>query len=373
MNDTIWAKSISEKIKKKMEVVASRSKGIIPYTTVNGRFDDWTERNICWWTNGFWGGIMWQLYNATKLPIYRELAIDTEEKLDKNLMMYGGLDHDNGFKWLPTSYARYSLEKNEASRNRCLLAASHLLGRFNPAGSYLVAWNNWGNEDHSGWAIIDCMMNLPLLYRVSDELGDSRFALVAKAHADTAAGYFVREDGSVNHIVEFNPDTGEFVKTYGGQGYAVGSTWTRGQSWALYGFTLSYLHTKEERYLDTAKKVADYYVDHIPESGFIPIDFCQPDDCTWEDSTSAAIAACGLLELEKFVEGDLKSKYHNAAMKLLHALAEERCNFDDDTDNIVEKCSAAYHENNHEFSIIYGDYYFIEAIFKLTGEELFIW
>jgi len=138
MNDTIWAKSISEKIKKKMEVVASRSKGIIPYTTVNGRFDDWTERNICWWTNGFWGGIMWQLYNATKLPIYRELAIDTEEKLDKNLMMYGGLDHDNGFKWLPTSYARYSLEKNEASRNRCLLAASHLLGRFNPAGSMMA-------------------------------------------------------------------------------------------------------------------------------------------------------------------------------------------------------------------------------------------
>ncbi len=373
MKDNVWAKEIAEKIKIKMEKVASRSYGILPYTTENGRFDDWTEKNVCWWTNGFWGGMMWQLYHATKMPLYKDIAIENEEKLDRNLMIADGLDHDNGFKWLPTSVAHYRLTHNEDSKNRGILAANNLAGRFNLAGSFIRAWNDSGDGNKAGWAIIDCMMNLPLLYWASDEINDPRFAHIANAHANTAMKYFVREDGSVNHIVEFNPSTGEFVKTYGGQGYAEGSTWTRGQSWALYGFTLSYLHTKNANYLETAQKAANYYIAHIPENGLIPVDFCQPADCTLEDSTSAAIAACGLLELEKFVEDELKETYHNAAMKLLHALAEHRFNEDENVDNLLEKCTAAFHDENHEFSIIYGDYYFIEAIFKLTGEELFIW
>ena len=193
------------------------------------------------------------------------------------------------------------------------------------------------------------------------------------AHADTAAKYFVREDGSVNHIVEFNPATGGYVRSYGGQGMCDGSTWTRGEAWAVYGFTLSYIHTKEKRYLETAKKVSDYYVEHIPESGFIPVDFCQPRECTWEDSTAAAIACCGLIELSRLTEGTDSEKYYNAAIKLLKALSMHRCNWDEAADNIVERCSAAYNEKEHNFSIIYGDYYFIEAIWKLTGQELFIW
>lgn len=373
MKDILWAKETAEKIKTKMEKVTARSQGILPYTTENGRFDDWTEKNLCWWTNGFWGGMMWQLYNATKLPLYKETALQVEKKLDRNLMLAWGLDHDNGFKWLPTAVANYRLTKNEDSKNRGLLAANNLAGRFNPAGSFIRAWNDTGDGKTAGWAIIDCMMNLPLLYWASDETNDSRFTHIAKAHANMAMKYFVREDGSVNHIIEFNPATGEFVRTYGGQGYAEGSTWTRGQSWALYGFTLSYLHTKDEKYLETAKKVADYYIAHIPESGLIPVDFCQPSDCTLEDSTSAAIAACGLLELENFTDGQLKQTYHNGAMKLLHALTEHRLNLDENTDNLLEKCTAAFHDKEHEFSIIYGDYYYIEAIFKLTGDELFIW
>jgi len=372
MNDALWAEEIAGKIKSKMEKVAARSRGLLPYTTENGRFDDWSE-NISWWTNGFWGGMMWQLYHATGLELYKEIAVENEEKLERNLMMFQGIDHDNGFKWLPTAVAHYRVACNEVSKNRALLAAELLAGRFNPAGSYIRAWNDSGDGSTAGWAIIDCMMNLPLLYWASNEICDPRFTNIACAHADTAAKYFVREDGSVNHIVEFNPQTGEFVKTYGGQGYAEGSTWSRGESWALYGFTLSYLHTKKEHYLNTARKTADYYIAHIPENGLIPVDFCQPADCALEDSTSAAIAACGLLELEKHCENPRRQAYHNAAMKLLHALAEHRFNTDENIDFMIEKCTGAFHDKKHEFSIIYGDYYFIEAIFKLTGEELFIW
>ena len=216
-------------------------------------------------------------------------------------------------------------------------------------------------------------MNLPLLYWAYEETKDPRYLHIACAHADTAEKYFVREDASVNHICEFNPVTGEFIESKGGQGYGVGSSWTRGQAWAIYGFVLSYLHTGKASYLGCAKKVANYFLASIPESGFVPVDFRQPVDCTLEDSTAACIAACGMLEIAKVTEGRESSIYHAAACRLLKTLAKKRCDFTTDCDQIVNKCTAAFHDEKHEFSIIYGDYFFIEAIFKLTGEELFIW
>lgn len=371
--ELVWAQEIEKKILDKYKVTVERNQHNLPYTTVDGRYDDWTDTNPCWWTHGFWGGILWQLYSASKEESYKKVACDLEERMDKNLITAWGLDHDNGFKWLPTSVANYRLHNNEESKNRGLLAANNLAGRFNLAGKFIRAWNDKGDGATAGWAIIDCMMNLPLLYWASDITSDPRFNQIAIAHADTAMKYFIREDGSSNHICSFNPETGEYIETFGGQGYEVGSSWTRGQGWALYGFTLSYMHTKKQEYLDTAIKVADYFTSCIPESGLIPVDFRQPAEPAYEDSTAAAIAACGLLELEKLVEGELKEKYHNAAIKMLKALVDNRCNWSTDTDNIVEKCTAAYHDNKHEFAIIYGDYYFIEAILKLTGKELFIW
>lgn len=374
-----WVWETAQKIKEKERVVAERSRHKIPYTTVNGVFDDWTEKGICWWTNGFWGGMMWQLYHATEDPLFKEIAEENERKLDRNLMDCSGMDHDSGFKWLPTAVANYRLTGNRESKNRGMLAATNLAGRFNPVGRFFRAWNDEGEVNRAGWAIIDCMMNLPILYWAHEETKDPRFCQFATMHADTAEKYFIRPDGSVNHIVEFDPATGEFIQSFGGQGSHVGSSWTRGQAWALYGFVLSYLHTGNEKYLHTAKKVAHYFIANIPESGLIPVDFRQPADCKWEDSTAAAIAACGLLEIAKAVDAAKAADeaeshvYRDAACRMLQILAEKRARFDTECDNLLEKCTAAYHDKDHEFSIIYGDYFFIEAIFKLTGEELFIW
>lgn len=245
---------------------------------------------------------MWQLYHGTKEELYQKAALENERKLDQNLMNYGGMDHDSGFKWLTTSVAHYRLTGDQASKNRGLLAAANLAGRFNPVGNFIRAWNDEGDGRNAGWAIIDCMMNLPLLYWAYKETNDHRYLHVAKFHADTTMKHFVREDGSVKHIVEFNPDTGECVQEIGGQGYGVGSAWTRGQAWGLYGFVLSYLHTKESRYLSCAEKIARYFMDNTPENGIIPVDFRQPMTCRWEDSSASVIAACGLLELAKLVE-----------------------------------------------------------------------
>ncbi|MDF2844643.1 MAG: glycosyl hydrolase family 88 [Herbinix sp.] len=373
LKDIKWAEEVSKKIREKVSIVADRNRDKIPYTTVEGFYNDMSVDNICWWTNGFWGGLMWQLYHATKIDKYREIALDNEVKLDKNLMNYMGMDHDSGFKWLTTAIAHYRLTGSQESRNRGLLAANDLAGRFNPAGRFLRAWNDDGSGKLAGWAIIDCMMNLPLLYWAYEETKDPRYLQIATMHADTAEKYFIRGDGSVNHIIEFNPLTGEMVKTFGGQGYEEGSSWTRGQAWALYGFVLSYTHTQNEKYLNAAKRIANYFIANIPENGLIPVDFRQPTAPLIEDSSAAAIAACGMLEIEKYVAEQEKHIYWNNAMKLLKALENCRCNWEVNTDNILEKCTAAYHDKNHEFALIYGDYFFVEAIWKLTKQELFIW
>ncbi len=404
--DKKWIKEALNKFASKMETVVERNQGKIPYTTDDeGRFDDRSgEKDICWWTNGFWGGELWQLYKLTGKEIFRQEAISTEDKMDAAFMNYNGMDHDAGFRWLPTSVVRYKLEKNEKSKNRALLAAANLAGRFNLNGNFIRAWNDWGDDrDTTGWAIIDCMMNLPLLYWASEELGDPRFKAIAVAHADTAMKSFIREDGSVRHIVGFDPASGEYLRDYGGQGYSEGSSWTRGQSWALYGFALSYKYTGDKKYLDTARKVADYVISEL-DSKFseylVPVDYRQPNKPYYEDSTAAAITAGGLIELAKCLgyaestdaqntsvncSADLQNlpdkcqrnaesddKYLTAAIKLLKTLHEKRCDYSLDKDNVLEKCTAAYHDEKHEFAIIYGDYYYLEALMKLEGLALTI-
>ncbi len=377
MNDNQWAQEIADKIHKKEIDVVKRNFNKIPYTTQDGVFDDWSDADkICWWTNGFWGGMLWQLYHAYHDNAYLNCAKMIEDKLDRNLMNYMGMDHDSGFKWLLTAGANYQINKDDISKNRLMLAAGNLAGRLNLNAGLIRAWNDPGNGDTAGWAIIDCMMNLPLLYVASDITNDPRFTQIAMCHADHAMKAFVRDDGSVHHIVTFDPDSGKFIKALGGQGMEEGSAWTRGQSWALYGFTLSYVHTAKKEYLSTAVRVADYVLSKIPSSNFIPVDYDQPSDCTWEDDTAAAITACGLLLLSKNLadtDTDRADRYYDKAIALLKTLADQRCNFDPSVDHLLEKCSAAYHDDHHDFAIIYGDYYFTEAILTLCGKGLFLW
>ncbi len=380
-NEKQWLDATIQKIKEKMEWVSEKSKDKIPYTTADGTHDDRSSRElqfssddgINWWTNGFWGGMMWLMYQETGEERYADIARISETKLDRCFHDYLGLHHDVGFMWLPTAVADYRITGNPESRKRGLHAANLLAGRFNPAGRFIRAWNDSPVNDTRGWAIIDCMMNIPLLYWASEETKDPRFRQIAILHADTALEAFIRPDGSSNHIVEFDPYEGGVVKTYGGQGYEDGSSWTRGQSWAIYGFILSYIHTKKTEYLDAAKRVAHYFIANIPDSGIIPVDFRQPEEPAWEDSTAAAIASCGFIEIAKHAGEHEKGLYIKAALKLLKALEEKRSNWTREKDCILEGCTAAYHSREHHFNIIYGDYFFMEAIFKLKGNGILIW
>ena len=367
-----WAESKLSAVRTKLEKVVERNAHRIPYLTENGRYNDMSD-DIGWWTNGFWGGLLWEEWILTGNDLCKDLAVELEEKQDKDLMNSEKLDHDNGFKWLLTAVYDYRKTGSASSRNRALLAANNMAGRFNISGNFIRAWNDWGDDDHRGWAIIDCMMNLPLLYWASEETGDPRFRKMAMAHADRVIGAFVRPDGSVCHIVEFDPGTGERICSHGGQGYGHGSSWTRGQGWGIYGFMLSYLHTGEKRYLDTAIRIANYFIVNTPASGLIPVDFRQPEEPQWEDSTAAAIAACGMIEISKAVEGNDRRIYLDAAMRMLKALDEKSISWDEDVDHFTSRGTVAYHSGAHETGILYGDFFFIEALMKLAGIDYMPW
>ncbi len=380
--DQAFINEIYDSLIEKEKKVAVRTGDRIPYSTDgSGRFDD-KSSDISWWTNGFYGGMLWLLYKETGETIFADFAKSIADKLSINFFNNYKLDHDVGFLYMPTEIADFRLTCSATGRRRALHAAIMLAGRFNVKGSFIRAWNVGIGKEHSpasnaGWCIIDCLMNLPLLYWASKETGDPRFKHVAMAHADMAIKQFLRPDGSVNHIVHIDPETGEFIETFAGQGYSVGSSWTRGQAWALYGFLLSYLYTKEARYLDASKKVADYFISNIPASGLIPIDFKQPSEPALEDSTAAAIASCGLIQLSKALAalGDNSSaeRYEGAALRLLRTLSEERLDLTLDHDNLLTHCSSAYFNGQHHISIIYGDYFFLEAILTLHGSDFNIW
>ena len=377
-----WVGEALEKVREKMQWVSEKNRDKIPYTTgADGSYDDRSDESrswgmdngLNWWTNGFWGGIMWLLYQDTGEERYQEIARISERKLEKCFDQYYGLHHDVGFMYLPTAVADYRLTGNEEGRRIGMHAANLLAGRFNPVGKFIRAWNQNEDTDTRGWAIIDCLLNLSLLYWASEESGDPRFRQIAMMHADTVLANFVRPDGSVCHIVEFDPESGRMVKSYGGQGYGDGSSWTRGQGWAVYGFANSYTHTGKKEYLEAARKVADYCIANLPESGILPVDFKQPPEPAWEDSCAACVIACGLLEVARHVSDSEKEKYENAAVKILRAIAENRADWTENCDAIVQNCTGAYHSPDHHFTMVYADYYFIEGLYKLAGIGRLLW
>ncbi len=370
--DPAWTEDMARKLDVKMQFAVQKAREVdyIPYSTENGQ---WKPSRIGWWTNGFWPAAMWQMYRATGRETYREEALRAEKMLDAAQRDFKNLSHDVGFQWLIHSGVRYQLEKNPDSLDRTLFAADILAGRFNPNG-FIRAWNDNGKENRAGWAIVDCMMNLPLLYWASDLTNDPRFKLIAMAHADTTMRAFVRPDGSCEHIVIFDPATGEKLETIGGQGYENGSSWSRGQAWALYGFTLSYLHTGKREYLDTAKRVAHYFISQITGDSIPRCDFRQPEEPEIKDNAAGNIAACGLLELCQAVPESEAKSYFDAALRILKAQEASCANWTLNDPAIFTKCTSAYHDlPGRHITMQYGDYYFIEAIGKLRGEKLLFW
>ena len=365
--DETWAK-IETKLRRNSELCRHK----IPLRTVDGVYDDHSGGKCNAWTNGFWPGIMWLMYAATKEETFRETAENAENAMDVALEDYCGLFHDVGFMWHISAGANYKLTGNEKSKNRNLHAAAVLAARYNVNGEFIKAWNEEGYE---GWVIIDCMMNIPLLYWAAEQTNNIALKQIAMHHADTSLRDHIRPDGSVYHIMDYDIETGE-CKGYAThtQGYdAETSSWSRGQAWAIYGYALSYIHTGEERYLDAAKKVAHYFIANVAATDYIPLaDFRAPADPVYIDTSAGAIAACGMIEIAKAVPEFEKKMYMDAALKLMKALVDNQCDWSEEEQAILQNSSACHAQGVHE-TWIYGEYYFVEAMYKLKGFEPLFW
>ena len=369
--EVVWAQEIFNRLEKKLSAECDRIGSKMPYIPVEGHYHDMGEEHLTWWTNSFWAGILWQMYHATDEKKYADNAIELEKRLDKALEDYQHLDHDLGFMWLHTAVAHFRLLKDEDARKKGLHAAAILASRFQPAGNYFRAWNTPGESV----AIVDCLMNLPLLYWGSETGNNAAWKQLAMAHADMALETILRPDGSSNHIVKFDQETGEILEKPGGQGYGEGSSWTRGLAWAIYGMSLSYRHTGKEAYLDAAKRTAHYFIANAALDDYdVVIDFRATAEPVYYDNTAAVCAACGLLELSEHVGEYEKRLYVEPALRLLHKVTGRFCNWKVEEDGITTAGSARYHKaDDREVPIIYGDYFLLEAVLRILDRDFLIW
>jgi unsaturated chondroitin disaccharide hydrolase len=173
-----------------------------------------------------------------------------------------------------------------------------------------------------------------------------------------------------------DPDTGALLETPAGQGFASGSSWTRGQAWALYGFALSYRHTGEDRYLEASRRIARYFLDEVSRFDFVPpVDFRAPEEPRKLDTSAGMIAAAGLLQLAGLGNDSENEGYHSGAIKMLQAIEAKYCDWNTDTDSIVQMGTAQYHGKLEEFHVplIYADYFFIESVYRLRHPDFQIW
>lgn len=368
-----WIDQTWQKLDTKLSRTAIKSRDKIPYSSQNGVHDNQMEILPKHWCNGFWGGLMWLMYIDTKKEVYKVTAERSEELMDEVFGLFDDIEHDVGFRWHILSGVNYRITGNKASRVRNFIAGQSLASRYMPDAKFILPFNL---DDIKNMTIIDTMMNIPQLYWLSRETNNDRFKQMAMHHADMAMHDHVRPDGSVTHTAYHNFETGEPYYINLGQGYAIDSTWSRGQAWAVYGFVLSYIHTGKQEYLDTAKKAAHYFISCVCDDYLPRCDFRCPEDPVIYDSTAGAIAACGLIEIAKQVPEFEKPLYIKQAIKLLKAMEEKFCDWSEEEDSIVQMGTERYHGKDGKgihIPIIYGDYFFVEALFKLRGNEFIPW
>lgn len=358
----INTQDILNKIEDKLQYMMNNIGDRIPHVSKNGVYD---SRTVDWWTTGFYPGMLWILYDLTKNEEYKRAAWRWDDLLADALNKGGDIHHDVGFQFLPTACIKYELTGDGQAKHWGLEAANFLAGRFNIAGNYIRSWNN----DLFGWSIIDSSLNISLLFWASRVSGDPRFKHIGLKHAETIVNQFIRDDGSVCHIKTFDPETGESTGSLGGQGFGVGSAWSRGQAWAILGMANTYRNTGDMKYLNAARRVANFFVSSLPDDCVPYWDFYLPTfDNQPRDSSAAAIAASGLLEISKYLPQEQGEYYKNWAIKILESLIDNYSTLNDVCYEGILLGGTGNKPQNIDVnvSLIYGDYFFVEALAKLS-------
>ena len=326
------------------------------------------------WTQSFFVGMALWVYEDTKNEKLLEWAKKfKKEYYDKVFLTPMETMHDAGFLYSTYAVMLYNITGDEDYKKIALKAADALAMRFEPKGGYIRAWGRMDDKtpeyvnaelakDHfftesKGLAIVDCMMNLALLFWASEVTGHPFYRRIATMHADTTMKYFVRNDYSIMHAYRFSEETGAPIGEANYCGFANGSHWARGTAWAIYGFAIAYNYTGKTEYLDVVFKLLDQFMTEC--KGKIPVwDFRLPESEEQSlDTSAAAIVLCGIIEIEKHKTNFRLQKYKES----LRASLEEYIDYDEEIMGILRE------QNGRHSYASYGDYFMIESYMKETS------
>lgn len=334
------------------------------------------------WTTGFCTGEYWLAFEHTGDEAFKTSALRQVDSFLQRIIDKVNVDHhDMGFLYTPSCVAAYKLTGSETGKKAALMAADQLISRFQEKGQFIQAWGELGAKDNYR-LIIDCLLNLPLLYWATDVTGDEKYRNIALAHTKSSVANLVRPDHSTYHTFFFDPETGAPVRGSTQQGYRDGSAWARGQSWGVYGMALSYRYTRDPECIRLFEDVTRYFVEHLPED-LVPywdLEFTSGDEP--RDSSAAAIAACGMLEMSKYLPADKAACYTSMARKIAASLADNYAvKSPEVSDGLllhgVYAKNSPYNpipaDNGVDECNTWGDYFYMELLTRLEKDWELYW
>ena len=380
----------SQDVIKALDIAADQAKRNLPeftfncqnHTSVNNFYPACDNDQ---WTCGFWPGIIWLSYEHTDDSSFSDAGNILVDSFLNRIVNKVEVDHhDMGFLYNPSCIAAFQLTGNMDAHKAATLAADQLVSRFQESGEFLQAWGGMDSPENYRF-IIDCLMNLPLLYWATKQTGDEKYSKIAKKHTDTCLKYSIREDGSTYHTVFMDKLTGKMIRGETCQGYNDDSFWARGQAWAIYGTAVSYRYTKNPACLDAFRRVLPFYLSKLPADMIPYWDMIfTSGDTEPRDSSSASIVACGLIEMAEMLDDNekeesmrylslakqmLKSVVDNCSVKgssvsnglVLHATYSKKSPYNTCTPEGVDECAS------------WGDYFYMEALTRLSKSKRSYW
>ena len=334
------------------------------------------------WTTGFCTGEYWLAWEHTRDDAFKKAALYQVDSFLQRIENKIDVDHhDMGFLYVPSCVAAYKLTGSETAKKAALLAADQLCSRFQEKGQFLQAWGALGAKENYR-LIIDCLLNVPLLYWASEVTGNPRYREIALAHTATSMANLVRPDHSTYHTYFFDPETGAPVRGSTQQGYRDGSAWARGQAWGVYGMALAYFYTRDTKCIELFREVTDYFIARLPEDSIPYWDLTFIDGDEPRDSSAAAIAACGMLAMAPHLEEKEAAHYRAVAEQLAAALVEY-CAVRDPAVSNGLLLHGVYAKNSPYNPIpadrgvdecnTWGDYFYMELLTRLTTDWKMYW